>query len=42
MELDLLIPPGTTASVILPGEAPRNAGPGRHHWTGAGADGVVP
>jgi alpha-L-rhamnosidase len=34
-ELELLVPPGTTASVILPGENPRRAGPGRHHWTGA-------
>jgi alpha-L-rhamnosidase len=42
MELDVLVPPGTTASVILPGEAPRNTGPGRHRWAGAGADGVVP
>jgi alpha-L-rhamnosidase len=42
MELDVLVPPGTTATVILPGEAPRNTGPGRHRWTGAGADGVVP
>ena len=33
MDLDLLVPPGTTATVALPGEAPRNAGPGRHHWT---------
>jgi alpha-L-rhamnosidase len=33
LELDLLVPPGTTATVILPGEAPRNAGPGRHRWT---------
>jgi alpha-L-rhamnosidase len=34
-ELELLVPPGTTASVVLPGEEPRRAGPGRHHWTGA-------
>jgi len=34
MELDLLVPPGTSASVLLPGEAPRNAPPGRHRWTG--------
>jgi alpha-L-rhamnosidase len=34
MELDVLVPPGTTASVILPGEAPRNADPGQHRWTG--------
>jgi alpha-L-rhamnosidase len=34
MELDVLIPPGTTATVTLPGEPPRHAAPGRHHWTG--------
>jgi alpha-L-rhamnosidase len=34
-ELDVLVPPGTTASVVLPGEAPRDARPGRHHWAGA-------
>jgi len=34
MELDVLVPPGTTATVVLPGEAPRPARPGRHHWTG--------
>jgi alpha-L-rhamnosidase len=33
-ELDVLVPPGTTASVVLPGEAPRDAHPGRHHWAG--------
>ena len=33
MELDVLVPPGTTATVVLPGEAPRDAGPGRHRWT---------
>jgi alpha-L-rhamnosidase len=32
LELDLLVPPGTTATVILPGQPPRSAGPGRHHW----------
>jgi alpha-L-rhamnosidase len=34
MELDLLVPPGTTATVTLPGQAPRPAGPGRHRWAG--------
>ena len=34
MELDVLVPPGTTASVILPGAAPVPAVPGRHRWTG--------
>jgi alpha-L-rhamnosidase len=33
MELDLLVPPGTTAAVTLPGEPPRHAPPGRHRWT---------
>jgi alpha-L-rhamnosidase len=33
LDLDLLVPPGTTATVILPGEPPQRAGPGRHHWT---------
>jgi hypothetical protein len=32
MELDVLVPPGTTASVVMPGEAPRDAHPGHHHW----------
>jgi alpha-L-rhamnosidase len=34
-ELEVLVPPGTTASAVLPGEEPRRAGPGRHRWTGA-------
>ena len=38
MELDLLVPPGTSATVVLPGEAKpgevrREVRPGRHHWT---------
>ena len=38
MELDVLVPPGTTATVVLPGEAQpgearRDVRPGRHHWT---------
>ncbi|MGO8891902.1 MAG: family 78 glycoside hydrolase catalytic domain [Streptosporangiaceae bacterium] len=33
-ELDVLVPPGTTATVVLPGEAPRQVRPGRHRWTG--------
>jgi len=37
IELDVLVPPGTTANVVLPGEAPRQARPGRHHWTGPAA-----
>jgi hypothetical protein len=35
MELDVLIPPGTTATITLPGEPPRHAPPGRHRWTAA-------
>ena len=41
LELDLLVPPGTTAAVTLPGLSPHAAGPGRHRWTGpAEATGV--
>jgi alpha-L-rhamnosidase len=32
-KLDVLVPPGTTATVVLPGEGRRRVGPGRHHWT---------
>ena len=37
-ELDVLVPPGTTATVILPGEEPpgerlHRVRPGRHRWT---------
>jgi alpha-L-rhamnosidase len=39
MELDVLIPPGTTATVVLPGEPPVPAAPGRHRWTGAAPPG---
>ena len=39
MELDVLVPPGTTATVILPGEKPRDAAPGRHRWIGVAATG---
>jgi len=28
--LEVLIPPGTTAEVVLPGDHPRQVGPGRH------------
>jgi len=35
VELDLQVPPGTAATVILPGEAAQLAAPGRHHWVGA-------
>jgi hypothetical protein len=34
MELELLVPSGTTAIVILPGGAPRRVSAGRHRWTG--------
>ena len=36
-ELDVHVPPGTTASVVMPGGEPRGVGPGRHHWTGPAA-----
>ena len=35
MELEVTVPPGTTATIVLPGEEPRSAGPGRHRLTGA-------
>jgi len=35
MELDLTVPGGTTATVVMPGAAPHDVGPGRHHWRGA-------
>jgi alpha-L-rhamnosidase len=35
MELDLLVPPGTAATVVLPGGEPHSAGPGRHQWKAA-------
>jgi len=31
--LEVLVPPGTTATVVLPGEESRRAGPGRHGFT---------
>jgi len=34
MELDVLVPGGTTATVVMPGAGPHDVGPGRHHWTG--------
>jgi alpha-L-rhamnosidase len=33
MELDVLVPAGTMATVVLPGRQPHGVGPGRHHWT---------
>jgi alpha-L-rhamnosidase len=35
MELDVLVPGGSTATVVMPGGEPQEVGPGRHHWTGA-------
>jgi len=35
LELDVTVPPGTTATVVLPGQEPRGVGPGRHRLTGA-------
>jgi alpha-L-rhamnosidase len=39
MELDVLVPGGSTATVVMPGGEPQEVGPGRHHWTGAAASG---
>ena len=39
LELDLLVPGGTTATVALPGAEPYHVGPGRHHWAGDAAAG---
>jgi len=36
-ELDVLVPAGTTAAVVLPGQAPYQAQPGRHRWTAPAA-----
>jgi alpha-L-rhamnosidase len=33
MELELLVPGGTTATVVVPGGEPRGVSPGRHRWT---------
>jgi alpha-L-rhamnosidase len=33
MELDVLVPGGTRARVVMPGGQPHEVGPGRHHWT---------
>jgi alpha-L-rhamnosidase len=35
IELDVLVPGGTTAAVTLPGGGPHRVGPGQHHWTAA-------
>jgi alpha-L-rhamnosidase len=35
LELDLQVPPGTTATVVVPGRAAQTVPPGRHRWTGA-------
>jgi len=39
MDLDVRVPGGTTAAVIMPGGERYEAGPGRHRWTGAAAMG---
>jgi alpha-L-rhamnosidase len=33
MELDLLVPGGSKATVVIPGGQPVAVGPGRHRWT---------
>jgi alpha-L-rhamnosidase len=35
LELDMQVPPGTTATVVVPGRAAQTVPPGRHRWTGA-------
>jgi alpha-L-rhamnosidase len=34
LELTIIVPPGTTAEVVVPGDAPRELGPGRHSISG--------
>ena len=42
MELDVLVPGGSTATVVMPGREPQEVGPGRHRWTGgAGGTGMI-
>ena len=37
MELDLRVPGGSTATVVMPGAEPHDVGPGRHRWIGTAA-----
>jgi len=37
MELDVQVPGGSKATVVMPGAGPHEVGPGRHQWTGATA-----
>ena len=39
MTLDVLVPAGTRATVVLPGEERHGVGPGRHHWTASSGGG---
>jgi alpha-L-rhamnosidase len=39
MELDLKVPGGSTATVVMPGAEPHDVGPGRHRWIGTAATG---
>jgi alpha-L-rhamnosidase len=39
MELDLRVPGGSTATVVMPGAEPHDVGPGRHIWIGTAATG---
>jgi alpha-L-rhamnosidase len=39
MELDLRVPGGSAATVVMPGAEPHHVGPGRHQWTGTAATG---
>jgi alpha-L-rhamnosidase len=37
MELDVQVPGGSRATVVMPGADPHGVGPGRHHWSGVTA-----
>ena len=39
MELDLRVPGGSSATVVMPGAEPHDVGPGRHQWTGTATTG---
>jgi alpha-L-rhamnosidase len=39
MELDVVVPGGSAATVVMPGGEPQEVGPGRHHWTGVAPSG---
>ena len=39
MDLDVIVPGGTSATVVMPGAQPHDVGAGRHHWTAAAPTG---